>query len=84
MLDVCTFYAFVLMLKQDEEPSYSSASARSQSQSQSQAPAVDSEAQGDRYSQLKSRRDALIVRVYEMKREIEQLQRQMDQIDSGY
>ena len=40
--------------------------------------------QGDRHSQLKSRRDALIVRVYEMKREIDKLQREMDQLDADY
>lgn len=33
---------------------------------------------GDRYSQLKSRRDELIIRVYELKREIEMLQGEMD------
>jgi hypothetical protein len=35
---------------------------------------------GDRYGQLKSRRDDLIIRVYEMKRQIDLLQAEMDSL----
>jgi vacuolar-type H+-ATPase subunit D/Vma8 len=44
------------------------------------APHVHEEEMQDRYAMLKSRRDALIVRVYEAKREIASIQAEMDSL----